>query len=55
MEEKKMDFALKLLKQYAVENGTTLRSTSDLSQLEEWLILKSFEDQKNLCQCSHKH
>jgi len=34
----KEDFAFELLKRYASVNGSTLRSTSDLSPLEEWLI-----------------
>ena len=53
-EEKKIDHALKILKQFAVENGTTLRSTSDLSKLEEWLLLKSFQEQEKLCKCHIK-
>ena len=30
--------AIEILKQYAKESGTTVRSTSDLSPMEEWLI-----------------
>lgn len=36
----KATFAVKILKQYGEENGVLPRSTSDLSQLEQWLILK---------------
>jgi hypothetical protein len=32
--------AVELLKEYAVEQGTIVRSTSDLSPLEEWLLVK---------------
>ena len=38
--------AIKLLRQYAKENGATVRSTSDLSPLEEWLFYKIVK-----CQC----
>ncbi|MBC8147241.1 MAG: hypothetical protein H8E98_04580 [Bacteroidetes bacterium] len=31
---------VEILKQYAKENGVPLRSTSDLSPLEQWLTLK---------------
>lgn len=40
---KKAKFAVKLLKEYALENQTTARSTSDISPLEEWLILKLYD------------
>ena len=36
----KADYAVELLKQYAMENQTLIRSTSDLSPLEQWLLLK---------------
>lgn len=29
-----------LLREYAKEKGTIVRSTSDLSPLEEWLVIK---------------
>ena len=32
--------AVEILKQYAEERNVLVRSTSDLSFLEEWLILK---------------
>jgi len=32
--------AVEILKQYAEESGVLLRSTSDLSPLEQWLTLK---------------
>lgn len=34
------EFAVKILKQYAKENMTLLRSTSGLSPLEQWLIIQ---------------
>lgn len=34
------EYAVKILKQYADENHTTVRGTSDLSPLEEWLIIQ---------------
>lgn len=39
----KSEFAIKTLKQYVKENQVLPRSTSDLSKLEEWLILQLFE------------
>lgn len=33
-------FASRILKEYAKENGETVRSTTDISPLEEWLIKK---------------
>jgi len=36
----KAEFAVRVLKQYALENSTLPRSTSDLSPMEEWLILR---------------
>jgi hypothetical protein len=48
---KKAEFAVKLLKQYALENQVPARSTSDLSKLEEWLIvhmLNVYEDAEAL-------
>lgn len=36
------EFAVKLLKEYADEKHTTVRGTSDLSPLEEWLIIKLY-------------
>lgn len=39
----KSEFAVKTLKQYVEENQVLPRSTSDLSKLEEWLILQLFE------------
>lgn len=35
----KAEFAVRVLKQYALENGIPARSTSDLSPMETWLIL----------------
>jgi hypothetical protein len=34
------EFAVRVLKQYALENGIPARSTSDLSPMETWLILR---------------
>lgn len=36
----KAEFAVKVLKQYAHENQVPARSTSDLSPMEQWLILR---------------
>lgn len=36
------DFAVGILTQYAHESANTIRSTSDLSPLEEWLIVKLY-------------
>lgn len=33
-------FAMNILKKYAEENGNIVRSTSDISPLEEWLIVE---------------
>lgn len=40
-------FASTILKQYANENGTTVRGTSDLSPLEQWLIIQLSNNNKN--------
>lgn len=37
-------YATDILKEYAKEKGNTVRSTSDLSPLEKWLIKKLFEN-----------
>jgi hypothetical protein len=34
------EFAVKVLREYSVSNALPIRSTSDLSPLEEWLIVK---------------
>lgn len=36
----KAEFAVRVLKQYAHENQIPARSTSDLSPMEQWLILR---------------
>jgi len=36
------NFTVQILKEYAIEKGITVRSTSDLSKLEEWLLIKLF-------------
>lgn len=43
----KAEFAVKILHQYADENSVIPRSTSDLSKLEEWLLVKMFFDAKS--------
>jgi hypothetical protein len=40
MSNKKAEFAVEILKEYAHQNKVMLRSTSDLSKLEEWLIIE---------------
>ena len=42
MINKKAQFACDILKQSADENGTFPRTTSDLSPLEQWLIVRLF-------------
>jgi hypothetical protein len=36
----KAEFAGRVLRQYALENQVPARSTSDLSPMEQWLILR---------------
>ena len=36
----KAEFAVRVLRQYALENQVPARSTSDLSPMEQWLILR---------------
>jgi hypothetical protein len=36
----KAEFAVRVIKQYALENLMPARSTSDLSPMEQWLILR---------------
>ena len=38
----KAEFAVKILLEYAKENGINGRDTTDLSPLETWLILRLF-------------
>ena len=40
----KADFAIELLKRYSKQTGNLLRGTSDLSPLEEWLIIQLHEE-----------
>lgn len=50
----KADFAVIVLKQYAIENQIPARSTSDLSPMEQWLILRLLAVTKNevaVCDC----
>ena len=55
----KAEFAVEILKQYALENQVSTRSTSDLSPLEQWLILRLFavseQSEKLLCGDLIKH
>lgn len=39
-------FAVKTLREYADECGTTVRGTSDISPLEEWLIIRLHNEQE---------
>jgi hypothetical protein len=41
------DKVVEILRQHAQEQGTIVRSTSDLSPLEEWLILKVVDENEN--------
>lgn len=40
MSNEKSDFVVRKLKEYSKETGSLVRSTSDLSPLEEWLFIK---------------
>lgn len=42
----KAEFAVQMLRKYAHQTGNMLRGTSDLSPLEEWLIIQLYEAQK---------
>jgi len=37
------DFVIKTLRKYADERGVIQRSTSDLSSLEQWLIVELYK------------
>lgn len=39
------EFAVKILKEYAAENGMNGRDTTDLSPLEKWLIVRLFKSE----------
>jgi hypothetical protein len=41
-----MEKMIEILKEYATESGTIVRSTSDLSPLEMWLIRKLIDENK---------
>jgi hypothetical protein len=43
----KTEFINKMLMQYAIENQLPTRSSSDLSPMEEWLLLQLFISKKN--------
>ena len=52
----KAEFAVKILLEYANENGINGRDTTDLSPLEKWLILRLYnveERNKQLCECKY--
>lgn len=40
------EFAVKILKEYASEQMIPARSTSDLSPMEEWLIIRLYKSTK---------
>lgn len=40
---KRINFILTLLREYSHENQIPIRSTSDLSPLEEWLLIRLFD------------
>lgn len=42
----KVEFVIQVLKQYAKENSIIIRSTSDLSPLEQWLLIKLYDTYK---------
>jgi hypothetical protein len=44
----KAEFAVRVLRQYALENQVPARSTSDLSTMEQWLILRLLAAIKSL-------
>ena len=44
---KKSEIINKILKEYAIENQVPVRSTSDLSLLEAWLLTKLLEAYKD--------
>ena len=48
VENEKAEFAVRVLKQYALENQIPARSTSDLSPMEQWLILRLLSVVKSL-------
>ena len=42
----KIESIIRLLRRYAEETGTIVRSTSDISPLEEWLLMRLSEEPK---------
>lgn len=44
----KAEFAVRVLKQYSLENQLPPRSTSDISKMETWLILRFLDFLKSL-------
>lgn len=51
----KQQIMIDLLKEYARQQGTTVRGTSDLSPLEEWLLLKIAQKLENIPQKGSKN
>lgn len=41
------EFSVKMLKEYAKQNGIIVRSTSDLSPLEQWLLIQLYNKHIN--------
>lgn len=54
----KAEFAVKILLEYAKENGINGRDTTDLSPLEKWLILRLYNvvgrSEQLVCDCGNK-
>ena len=54
----KAEFAVEILKEYAKQNQVLPRSTSDLSKLEEWLIIELLRVKKltipRVVNCKHE-
>ena len=50
----KEKFAVEIIKQYANEKHIPARSTSDLSPMEKWLILRLFDHVSKSEQCEHE-
>lgn len=46
-DEKLSKFAVCILKEYARERGLSVRSTSDLSPLEEYLLIQLYKEYLN--------
>lgn len=56
MKKSDITMCIEILRQYAKESGTNVRSTSDLSPLEEWLLnTLSINDKPNIPDKIHRH